>query len=1290
MRKLFQTVLLLVPFVAFLRPAQAQIPRYKHDHLNIFPVASVAARQKIAIDGGLSDWKPGAFVEMYADPDLKDIFSLRFAMAYDAQGLIFAAKYTDDSPLINHIDPTTDPFKGWSGDALQLRFVADSTLSQPLPDNFNNSDKIAHLTAWYYTDKNLPALDVRYGMDFHDAHTLTGAASGLAYRREPAGYSVEGRIPWTVFKGVAPKVGERWLMTMQPLWGDADGRYKHSFFDVVSAAGFQFQRPDGWGYGYFVKPAEVAARFTQQAKDDKQILATPDSTPAAATVAVHYNNPKKGFVSLAICKADGEIVRTLLTKAERPAGAQTEKWDGRDDDGNPVPPGKYIVKALVHDGIKPRFVCSVMNSGNPSWGNKGGRYGWGADHGVPDWATTDPDGNAYLMWTFNEGGNYLIKVDQTGQKLWGVDGRGDGVVYSDGLVYVSNADYASGSRTMLTDTIKVYDAATGKYLKSANFGEWPEALGTDAASKLPKWERYRLGDFGPLDESDSMQGITAAPDRLYVAMYLQNKVVALDKATLKEVASFDVPRPIGLAYSPTRKLLYAVSGNQIVSIDPNDGHVAPLVDGLETPMGLALDHAGNLWVSCRGKQMRVLGYSPNGKLLRTVGVAGGRPWMGKFDPQGMLMPGGIAIDAQDRLWVPEQDAMPKRYSLWNLQTGKLIRDFYGSAAYAPMMAPDPEHPESVYMNNTRFIVDYDKGTWEPESTVFRRDVGGRTIPGSEMHPGFMGNSFQIARYNGHTYAYNGRGGIFAVGGDTFKPLEYMGNGFAGLATAPEGLKLEWLPYQWIDGNGDGFIQDSEVKRLADKNLPYETFENIYGFGGHLFPGASFIKGFKFYRPQGLNANGIPIYPELDKGEPILQGDGPMKPYFQNRWDIWPVLGTDWKEFYEISAGKDGRVGIWRFDRQGNIRWRYARVAGGFALNAPLSKTGDLYGALRITGEIDTTGAGNVVGIGCYRGYFGFLNEDGLFIDQVGYDNGRGPSPSFDTFFIENFSGYLFKHPRTGKVYLFCGDVDGRILELQGWNTIQRFAGSPLSVTEADYRRVVAASAGASGATGPKVLSAATGGVHDWDKTKLAKIHLDETHDATVGLRYDAQNLYAYFDVSDSSPWQNTTTDWRYLFKGGDAVDIQLGAKVNSEEKRALQTGDVRVMIAPSTDGKGILAVGMWPKVPAGLDKAPLLYTSPTGQEPFERVAQLEHVTASVEKRPDGYRLIATIPWQDLHIAPPAAFTSMQGDLGVLLSDASGTRVALRRYLFNQDTGITNDVPNEVRINAANWGVISFE
>ena len=331
-------------------------------------------------------------------------------------------------------------------------------------------------------------------------------------------------------------------------------------------------------------------------------------------------------------------------------------------------------------------------------------------------------------------------------------------------------------------------------------------------------------------------------------------------------------------------------------------------------------------------------------------------------------------------------------------------------------------------------------------------------------------------------------------------------------------------------------------------------------------------------------------------------------------DVWPSLQSDWKEFYAIAslprgAGAldgGGQDGIYRFDRDGGIRWRYSRVAIFYALKAPLAKMGDIFGALRILGqaELPAANGGEIVGIGAYRGYYAFLNEDGLFIDQVGYDNGRGPAPNFDVFFIENFSGYFFKHPKTGKVYLFGGDVDGRILELQGWDKIQRLPPRKLTISDAQYKEIVAAArtnAGA-GKKAPLAAIAATpaldGTMNGWDAKKFSTIELDETHQAQAGLAYDARCLYAVFKVKDATPWQNASKDWHYCFKGGDAVDLQLGAATpGTDDKRTPQQGDVRVMVAPG-DGNGFTVVGMWSKVPAGMAKEPQRYQSPTGEESF--------------------------------------------------------------------------------------------
>ncbi len=253
----------------------------------------------------------------------------------------------------------------------------------------------------------------------------------------------------------------------------------------------------------------------------------------------------------------------------------------------------------------------------------------------------------------------------------------------------------------------------------------------------------------------------------------------------------------------------------------------------------------------------------------------------------------------------------------------------------------------------------------------------------------------------------------------------------------------------------------------------------------------------------------------------------------------------------------------------------------------------------------------MVGIGCYRGYFGFLNEDGLYIDRFGSDTSRGPLPDYNTFYIENFSGYFFQHPKTKKIYLFGGTQEGRIIELDGWENIHRFNAGTLMVTADDEQQVIASLAGQAAADSPHtlVMKASTpaldGTGGGWEAKALGTIPLDETAKATVGLAHDDANLYALFRVDDDTPWKNAAKDWHFLFKGGDVVDIQLGPFMPNthEQPRKPQPGDVRVMIGPGIDGAGFTVLGMWlAAVPAGVTAEPMLYKSPTGQEPFAHVA----------------------------------------------------------------------------------------
>jgi hypothetical protein len=242
--------------------------------------------------------------------------------------------------------------------------------------------------------------------------------------------------------------------------------------------------------------------------------------------------------------------------------------------------------ALSHPGITPRFVCSVHNSGNPSWGNGGGRYGWGADHGQPVNAVSDPDGNTYLLWTFNEGGNFLIKVDATGQKQWGANiswgdfnGGATALVYDDGRLYVTKDGAQKGAGR---GGLFAYDAKTGA---RANFpGGQGVVLVTEwtpdpahAAPADPLWERIQAGRFDVSDLAANLTGLAVSPDRLYCALFQQDLIVALDKKTFRPVSTNAVPRPANLVWDPATKTLLAVSGQAVVRLDPATGTLTPFI-----------------------------------------------------------------------------------------------------------------------------------------------------------------------------------------------------------------------------------------------------------------------------------------------------------------------------------------------------------------------------------------------------------------------------------------------------------------------------------------------------------------------------------------------------------------------------------------------------------------------------------------------------------------------------------------------------------------------------------------
>jgi uncharacterized repeat protein (TIGR02543 family) len=72
--------------------------------------------------------------------------------------------------------------------------------------------------------------------------------------------------------------------------------------------------------------------------------------PFNAETRIHYGIPKSCHVILTVHGLDGSRVRTLLDD-KLPGGAYDATWNARDDLGNPVPSGVYLVRLRAEDRI---------------------------------------------------------------------------------------------------------------------------------------------------------------------------------------------------------------------------------------------------------------------------------------------------------------------------------------------------------------------------------------------------------------------------------------------------------------------------------------------------------------------------------------------------------------------------------------------------------------------------------------------------------------------------------------------------------------------------------------------------------------------------------------------------------------------------------------------------------------------------------------------------------------------------------------------------------------------------
>jgi len=628
----------------------------------------------VAIDGQLKDWDLSGQIEIFVTRETAGTMSARIAALYDAEALYLSGDFRDPSPLMNQHDPLVNAEKAWDADAFQFRLVLDPKLGFPIHESSLDHPKpnpaICHLLMWYYTARQEPCLHLQYGMTY--SPPKAGYPQGVvphdqfqaAYRPadDGQGYTFEYRIPWKTLEAPAPlKAGDAVAAAIQIQWGAPDGLSSGGggwAMDLMATGGFSFQSTDCWGRAIFTPDGNLPPEAREPAGEHHAAVEPP------MPLRFEYDLPQDGEVSVALVDPKGQIVRHVVAQASRRAGHLTESWDGLDDAGQPLSPGRYSWKGIVHEPIRTKHLLSVHNSGTPPYATPDGTGAWGADHGRPSTVCAAGD-HLILAWDGGEAGWSILRTDLQGRKQWGIK-PGALFLASDGREKI----FASGGGGFHDGQgVECFSLRDGRPLNFDN--------GQPKVNVPPGGDR----------NNNAVTGLAWADGKLFVGYGRRNLVCAYGADSGAIEASWVVPEPRALAARSANEA-FALSGNQVVRI--RAGQVEPFAtECLDQPESLALDQSGNLYVANRGKPQNLSVFSSDGRSLRSLGRHGGRPAVGRYEADGILEPGGIAVDREGKLWVAETQDSPKRISVWDAATGQFRMEFFGASPYATIVSIDP-------------------------------------------------------------------------------------------------------------------------------------------------------------------------------------------------------------------------------------------------------------------------------------------------------------------------------------------------------------------------------------------------------------------------------------------------------------------------------------------------------------------------------------------------------------------------------------------------------------------------
>ncbi|MBA3699460.1 MAG: hypothetical protein H0W78_11480 [Planctomycetes bacterium] len=1253
------------------------------------------APQPPAIDGTLKGWdlSGGIFACGDVENQRTNFGTWMYAM-YDAQHLYLLAHFVDPTPLNNPGQVEAD--YGFAGDCLQFRVVAGAGTDA-------EKGRASHWTCWQGRGGK-HVMNVEYGIKFDQGGTkdaqAQGAKQAFAKDADGGGYVQVMAIPWGLIgpESWTPKTGDTMRFTIEPNFTvGTNGRLTNK--DIFSADRtpdrvFTFMSNQTWGAATFAKAGTVEPSPVRLSDRREFAVSLIDGRPKVDWTglikqvelkghkSLSFEMPFDGYISLNLFAADGSVARQLLNTAFYTKGKHAVKWDGLGtyswrNPGDPVAAGTYTWEALVHPGLDLKLVGWAANAGAAPWDGASGRDNWGGDHGEPNSVATLGD-RVFLGWTFAEAGKALVACDTDGKVIWKNSRQG-----------------MSGCR-VVTATINP-PAINPPDIKPKTHDAFVFGLNGTIAYRLTKdgsyapWPGKDTPDLKPFDVvlnkdmreglSDEFATLSASWGTLFSTTTKGDALIAIDADKGILIRVIKVPAP-GALCAINARTCYVVSENKRILHVDIDGEKITTFAELPDVQGIARAKDGTVYVSVGGSTNQVQVFDKDGKALRIIGRAGGRPLLGKWDPSGLKNPVGLAVDAKGTLWVAENDNFPRRFSTWDTTTGAFKAEYLGPATYGALGGSIcPADPHVMVGQGCEWRIDPVTGKARVLAVITRDG---------------MENSRFATGTNGRTYLFTAGNWAFNVG--PINIFERLGDGQwkkrseifyrdkdgKDVPTSEHGKgPAATMTMVWADANDDGKRDANEVSGSDGIQVFSRWYMNINA-------DLTLYAGDKQFRSTGFTACGAPTW---DLAKPVTM----------------PAAGlgsADGKLVLRPGDYGEAHTRLTCFDiASGKPRWWYPDNFNGVhgSHSAPPPVVGLIRGsygpcaAVRLPEPI-----GNAWVLATNVGEWHLLTERGFYLSRL--FQGDQLKMKFPEMAVpgvlmndcppgmggEDFGGSATV-AKDGKLYLQAGKTAFWNVVVDGLNQVKSLKGGSITISEPDIalarqfkEQALQTKVGIQRLVVKQGTPSFTGNIEqDFKNHTLVSYDKGDGTRVRSALAIDATTAYLAWEVQDRSPWVNGAKVDDSLYWGGDTVDFQLGSDPAADPARGEAVkGDLRLSIG-SLQGKDVAVVFRQ----VADTKAPRTFSSGVIKEFIvDSVVPLPQAKIVVTKRGDGYTVEAAIPLADLGLSNKPGL-KLRGDFGVTFGNQAGDRTRLRSYWSNQKTGIVDDVVFELKLEPKFWGEI---